>query len=558
MLVGISFVAYKIFHPSLRTPSSKTEIENTSTPTPSTENQSLPQDEKVKNNPEETPVSNEQTIKCLGADRKFAYLTKEVCDANRKYWTARNGTFPTDPEEIIKCQGADGKYSYVPRKTCEDTNKFWADHPPQGTSNSSSTTSTSNSTSSVTVSIPYYQQIINTFGSSLIGYWPLSEASGTVATDLSGNSRNGVHTNITLGQTGIGDDLTSAKYNGATSKTNIYSASLSSALDGNEGTLIAWIKPIDGTVWTDGLTRNIFNFYVDANNSISIAKGLVGTINATQRAGGVSIINTFEPRGNSTDWMRVTMTWSKSLNQFYTYVNDNPIYPVQTGLGTFAGALNSNYANIGAFSTNTQVWNGYIAHSILLNRAITANEVVNMGIGSIKRFTFLGDSISTVLSNFPSLVPPGYGRSVINNHAVGGAGILFADNSTMAQQVAASASDNADIIIVELGTNDYEPGDMTALQTAVETNIAALKISNPNATIYFLNVLPRWTNSGGGTPVDKSLIRTAIAAACTAQSITCWDTFTTPWITAADTSDGLHPTYLGSRKIAQKIWSLLP
>jgi hypothetical protein len=66
-------------------------------------------------------------------------------------------------------------------------------------------------------------------------------------------------------------------------------------------------------------------------------------------------------------------------------------------------------------------------------------------------------------------------------------------------------------------------------------------------------VLPRWTDIGGGTEVDKSAIRTAIAAACAAKEITCWDSYTVPWIAPADTTDGLHPALSGSQKIAAEV-----
>ena len=38
-----------------------------------------------------------------------------------------------------------------------------------------------------------------------IAYWPLWEAAGAVAEDISGNGFDGAYTGVTLGQTGIGD-----------------------------------------------------------------------------------------------------------------------------------------------------------------------------------------------------------------------------------------------------------------------------------------------------------------------------------------------------------------
>ncbi len=38
-----------------------------------------------------------------------------------------------------------------------------------------------------------------------IAYWPLWEASGSVAFDLAGNALHGAYTGVTLGQVGVGD-----------------------------------------------------------------------------------------------------------------------------------------------------------------------------------------------------------------------------------------------------------------------------------------------------------------------------------------------------------------
>ena len=126
----------------------------------------------------------------------------------------------------------------------------------------------------------------------------------------------------------------------------------------------------------------------------------------------------------------------------------------------------------------------------------------------------------------------------------------------MDDQALACASDNSDLIIMGLGTNDDNGGDMTALQAKVESNITALKSSNPNARLAYINVLPRWTDVTGATPVDKSNIRTAIASACTAQSVTCLDPYTEPWILPSDTVEGIHPNASGNTKIWSHISEL--
>lgn len=171
---------------------------------------------------------------------------------------------------------------------------------------------------------------------------------------------------------------------------------------------------------------------------------------------------------------------------------------------------------------------------------------------SLPNISIIGDSIEDGAGTWVYYPITSYWAN-IKDHAVSGQSII----SNMDAQVVAAASDNASIIILALGTNDNNAGDMAALQAEVEENIIELKGTNPGARIYYFNVLPKWTDALGGTSVDKSNIRTAIAAACTAQSITCWDTYTTPWITAADTSDGTHPNASGKAKIVAQVLARL-
>lgn len=174
--------------------------------------------------------------------------------------------------------------------------------------------------------------------------------------------------------------------------------------------------------------------------------------------------------------------------------------------------------------------------------------------GPLRRFSALGDSITTPTSGsnqWIDIVCRDYlnGKNLLFNRAVGGESIM----TDMADQVTAVASDDADIIIIELGANDNDAGDMEALQAEVEEQIGILKASNPRATIYYLNVLPCWEDETGVVEKDKSHIRAAIALACTAQNVTCWDTYTAPWLTASDTVDGVHPTPDGEIKIANEV-----
>ncbi len=174
--------------------------------------------------------------------------------------------------------------------------------------------------------------------------------------------------------------------------------------------------------------------------------------------------------------------------------------------------------------------------------------------------TFLGDSITALAPSWADTAVGNYRRydninKIEHNYAAGGAGINYRSGYLdLNDEAVLAASDNANIIVIQLGTNDDNNGNMTTLQANAESGIAALKVSNPLATICWLNVLPRFD----GPPYqDKTNVRAAIAAACLSQGIVCWDTFTNPWITDADTSDHLHLNATGKAKVAAQVVSRL-
>jgi lysophospholipase L1-like esterase len=256
--------------------------------------------------------------------------------------------------------------------------------------------------------------------------------------------------------------------------------------------------------------------------------------------------------------MQLWMSWSKAADTTSVYLNGS-LYYTAAGLGLGAFATPITKAIIGAWASGSYWFPGNLGHVGLLNRPVTALEVSRSYDMAYPwyRISIIGDSIPYNLSSWAYLLADQYksGNTHLLNHGHSGDSII----GHMDTQVAASAGDNANIIIMELGTNDNNnAGNMAAIQAEVEAGITALRLSNPGATLYYMNVLPEWTNSGGVTEVDNSNVRTAIAAACTAKSVTCWDTYTTPWIAAADTLDGLHPSPAGHVKIIAQVLALLP
>ena len=89
-------------------------------------------------------------------------------------------------------------------------------------------------------------------GYSPIAYWPLWEADGSTAEDISGNGFDGAYVDVTLGADGIGDGRTCPLFDGAAGYMNAFSTGLRDAFNGAEGSFAIWAKVFNVGVWTDG------------------------------------------------------------------------------------------------------------------------------------------------------------------------------------------------------------------------------------------------------------------------------------------------------------------
>lgn len=278
--------------------------------------------------------------------------------------------------------------------------------------------------------LPYWRQIQNIFGSSLIAYWPLWEASGTVANDISGNSRNGTYTGVDIGAAGIGDGKTCPYFDGTNDYVTIFSTSLRDAFNGSEGTIFIWAKVEDALEWTDGKNHYAVQLWVDNNNRLKISLGSNGYISEWYYASGVEKTNIgFKAR--TTDWMLLGFTWSHSSDAMQCYLNGEAIGFALTGLGDWVGTL--AYANISKLFTDDDRFRGNLAHCAILNRAATPAEmkqvylpIVSNGVVAIQ----FDDGYSSVYSIcYPLMAARGIkGTVYMTSGQIGNTGFLTADN----------------------------------------------------------------------------------------------------------------------------------
>jgi peptidoglycan/xylan/chitin deacetylase (PgdA/CDA1 family) len=238
--------------------------------------------------------------------------------------------------------------------------------------------------------ITYAQRMKNLFGSSLIAHWPLSETSGSVAHDVSGNNLNGTYSGVSLAGTKSFLNLPAPTFDGNNGYVNLYSAQLASLFNTSEGTKSVWIKILDPAVWSDGAIRTISRIGVNATDANQIIMQKTATANQlvmNYRAGGTTKQRAINGQ-SSTDWINLILTWSVSADTVKAYINGSDGGVTVTGLGTWSGNIGSSCFCCGVGDTVNKAndWIGSMSDVLILNRAATPAEAA--------KIFFLNDDIT--------------------------------------------------------------------------------------------------------------------------------------------------------------------
>jgi hypothetical protein len=212
-----------------------------------------------------------------------------------------------------------------------------------------------------------------------IAYWPMWEASGLTAYDISGYSRHGVYQGVDPVQSGIGDGKTCPYFDGANDYCNVYTASLAAILPAAEGTLHLWIRVFNAGVWTNGLEQRFATFVTATGDYIILRKsGNNNQLDWLYKAGGVAkIVSAIGI--TSVGWLPVGITVSATVTEMRAYLNGVQTGLTQGGFGAWGGALLANTAAFGASNTTPLLpWNGYVAHGVFFPRALSADEMLSL------------------------------------------------------------------------------------------------------------------------------------------------------------------------------------
>jgi len=231
----------------------------------------------------------------------------------------------------------------------------------------------------------YIEKIQRMFGTSLIGLWSHGEPPGSTASvDHSPFGYHGAYTSVQLGQQGVWDGLTCARFDGTTSYMQPPTG-FRAAFNPLKGTIACMAKMFNLGVWTDAAIRTMFRVGVDGNNFVLLWKsGTNNTLASDYRANAV--VKQLNVGGNSdTDWFHFALTWDMSVGtgEMKMYKGGFQIGNTLTGLGVWAGTPVAGITVVGCSNVTgpAQVTNGWLEYSLALNRAASPSEVAEMARG---------------------------------------------------------------------------------------------------------------------------------------------------------------------------------
>lgn len=226
----------------------------------------------------------------------------------------------------------------------------------------------------------YYKKVLTTQRASLLAYWPLWEASGSVADNFEGTAaRDGSYTGVTLGQPGIGDGRTSPFFDGVNDYVNVFSGSFRDAFNGQELTIAGWAKVNEASVWSDGAMRQCIRLLVDGNNHLYIRKTTTNNLLGFYYKGGGTATLAVTTTLSTTSWFHWAMTISKTANEMKAYINGSQVGTTQSGFGAWVGLLNASQCCIGAaITTPSEVWHGWLPHFAVWSTPLTAPQIARL------------------------------------------------------------------------------------------------------------------------------------------------------------------------------------
>lgn len=224
----------------------------------------------------------------------------------------------------------------------------------------------------------YYRKILDELSTGLVAYWMLDEPVGTTGSYSvvdSGGTNDGTPSAVTFGETGIGDGKTAPLFNGTSSKIDVSVGNLATGFNGNEGSLIIWLKVSSAAVWASAAFSVALRIFTNGTNYFAVQKsGATSIINLTRDASGTAVGFSIAT-GSTLGWFCLGYTWSVAGSYYKKYFNGVETV-VSQALTNYVGNITNSTIGL---NLNSLWWPGYIAHVAVWNTKLSSSDMASLG-----------------------------------------------------------------------------------------------------------------------------------------------------------------------------------
>lgn len=223
-----------------------------------------------------------------------------------------------------------------------------------------------------------YQRYINDLiALSPLALWPLSEQSGAVAHDISGNGLHGTYISTSLDAIKFPDGSPSPLFASNSARVTLPLEDLDDVFDPAHGTLLFWYKVRTASVWTDGVARFPLSFGADASNRIFPTKSSSNNLFQWSYRGAGTVEIAQATSYSPSRWIAVALTWDATEDVCRFYLDGAHVLTSNT-LGTWSGALNPAFTCIGNLTAagGANHADGYVKYVTLWDHALPEGDIL--------------------------------------------------------------------------------------------------------------------------------------------------------------------------------------
>jgi hypothetical protein len=222
----------------------------------------------------------------------------------------------------------------------------------------------------------YNSLVARLFGANIYAWYKLGESAGATADDSGSANYDGSYTGVDLANAAAPGGGMAPYFDGANDYVTLPAGFESNFPGAAAFSVIAWAK-INSAALTDGAQHFVVRI-TDAlgNNRLNIVKS--ATNNRYTLSMIMSGVNKFvNVDTSSTAWQLWAMTISHTADEGKVWLNGVQQGSTQTGLGAW-GSVTEAFLGSNHSPLPSSVWSGWIAQVLILNRAATAAELLQL------------------------------------------------------------------------------------------------------------------------------------------------------------------------------------